>query len=97
MHKIKTVAVSEGGEVGAKRADGKRGFQGEQGLQAEDGIIQIAPPGTILESAVGGLFAQNEIADEPRRSAEQPGRAPRHTDHFQPQRNSSEKKPPEGR
>ena len=85
MNEVKTLSVAERSQV--LRGFGCRDIfaESQQGLQAEDGVIDVGTAGAISEAAAGLQLAGNELLYKAAGISEQLGRESRDLQHFESQ------------
>jgi hypothetical protein len=64
MHKVQTLSCAKSAKVFAQKGDRQFGLQGQQTVNAEDRVVKVAAPGTVLETAVVVLLAEEEFPDQ---------------------------------
>ena len=85
MDEVETGAVAEPVEIRGRPCDGKVFLQGDERVEAEDGVIEVARAGAILKAAVGVHTLAQEGRDEIARLTQLLGRQPGDLQHLESQ------------
>ena len=85
VDEVETGAVAESVEVGGGLCDGKLFLQGDERVEPEDGVVEIARAGAILKAAVRVHTLAQEGGDEIARLTELLGRQPGDLQHLESQ------------
>ena len=85
MDEVETGAIAEPVQVRGGLFDGKVFLQGDERVEAEDGVVEIARAGAILKAAVRVHTLAQEGRDEVARLTELLGRQPGDLQHLESQ------------